>query len=321
LPVAGVPFVEHQLARLRSAGIDHVVLATSYRPEVFAAYAGTGSLPGLDIECVSESEPLGTGGGIRNVVGHLRAGPDDPVVVLNGDVLSDHDVGKQLAEHERVGAAVTLHLTMVDDARRYGCVPTSPDGQVTAFVEKSPDPSTDQVNAGCYVFRRSVIDGIPAGRPVSVERETFPALLAAGRRLQGYVERAYWLDIGTPESYIRANCDLALRTGPALVSAEADVAADAMVGGGSVVGSGVVVGSGAVIDGSVLLDGAHIGPGVRVIASAVGSAAVIGDGTVLEDAVVGDVARIGARNELRHGARVWPGVVLGDVAVRFSTDA
>ena len=215
----------------------HVILATSFRGDVFAAYAGQGAGGELDVDCVTEVEPLGTGGGIRNVVEQLRGGPDDPVVVLNGDVLSDHDISKQLAEHQRVDAAVTLHLTVVDDARAFGCVPTAPDGRVEAFVEKSPEPPTNQINAGCYVFRRSVIDAIPSGRPVSVERETFPGLLADGARLQGYVERSYWLDIGTPAAYVAANRDLALRTGPAMIAADARVVPDATITGGSVIGA------------------------------------------------------------------------------------
>jgi mannose-1-phosphate guanylyltransferase len=321
LPVAGVPFIEHQLTRLRAAGVDHVVLATSYRPDVFAGYAGKSGVPGLDVECVTEVEPRGTGGGIRNVVESLRSGPDDPVVVLNGDVLSDHDLGKQIAEHERVGAAVTLHLTVVDDARPYGCVPTAADGQVTSFVEKSPDPPTDQINAGCYVFRRAVIDAIPTGRAVSIERETFPAMLAEGQRLQAYVERAYWLDIGTPEAYIRANRDLVLREGESLIAPDTRIVPDVRITDGSVVGAGVTVAGGAVIEASVILDGASIGEGARIIASAIGRFARIGADTVVDNAVIGDNARIGARNELCNGIRIWPEEQIGDGAVRFSTDA
>ena len=320
LPVAGRPFIEHQLERLHVAGVGHVILATSFRPDVFAAYAGDHAPAGVDVECVTELEPLGTGGGIRNVASQLHAGPDEPVVVLNGDILSDHDLSKQLAEHQRVNAAVTLHLTVVDDARAFGCVPTSSDGRVEAFVEKSAEPVTNQINAGCYVFRRSVIDTIAEGRPVSVERETFPGLLAAGERLQGYVDRSYWLDIGTPAAYVTANRDLALRTGAALIAPDARVVPDATIVGGSVIGAGVTVSSGAVINGSVVLDGASIGEGARVLSSAVGRFSRIGADTVLDGAVVGDGVRIGARNELRAGVRVWPEVQLPDGGLRFSAD-
>lgn len=322
LPVAGTPFIGHQLERLKAAGVDHVVLATSFRPEVFESYLGDGSAFGLDVEHVTEAEPLGTAGGLRNVVDRLRGDADDPVVVLNGDVLSDHDIAAQLALHERVGAAVTLHLTIVDDPSAFGSVPTDADGRVTAFLEKTPDPVTNQINAGCYVFRRSVIDAIPAGRPVSVERETFPGLLASGERLQGYVESAYWLDLGSPSAYTQANCDVVTRSGQtALVMDGAEVADDVALTGGTTVGADATIDGGCVIDASVVLDGASIGLRASVSRSVIGRGAVIGDDCVLDRAVIGDEATIGDRNELLHGIRVWPGVEVPDASLRFSTDA
>ena len=124
LPTAGVPFLAHQLARAAESGITHVVLATSYRAEMFTEAFGTGADFGLSIDYVHESEPLGTGGGIRNAAGLLRGGPDDPIVVLNGDILSGHDLPAQVDLHRKKDAAVTLHLVPVDDPSRYGCVPT-----------------------------------------------------------------------------------------------------------------------------------------------------------------------------------------------------
>jgi mannose-1-phosphate guanylyltransferase len=331
LAVAGVPFLTHQLARLAAAGVDHVVLATSYKPSGFVDHFGDGAALGLAVDYVTEDVPLGTGGGIRNVAELLRAEADDPVVVLNGDVLSGHDLAAQLEAHRRAAAEVTLHLTVVDDPRAFGCVPTASDDRVTAFLEKTPDPVTNQINAGCYVFRRSVIDGIPAGRPVSVERETFPELLAAGARVQGYVEPAYWLDLGTPADYVRGSCDIVLGHvgstalpgpgGDCLVLDGAEVAAGAVMTGGTTVGAGASVAGDTTIDGSVVLDGATIGAGCRITASVVGRDARIGDGTVLDEAVVADGATIGAGNELRAGIRVWPGTVIPDGSVRFSTDA
>lgn len=337
LPVAGVPFLTHQLVRLAAAGIDHVVLSTSYRSEVFSAHFGDGSALGLRIDYVTEVEPLGTGGGIRNVADRLTGDRDAPVVVLNGDVLSGHDIASQLATHRDRRADVTLHLTEVEDPRAFGCVPCDPAGRVTAFLEKTPDPVTNRINAGCYVFTRKVIDRIPAGRPVSVERETFPGLLAEGAALVGYVESAYWLDLGTPDAYRRASLDLVTGrasspalTGPpgpalllsgAAVAGGADGADGATLGGGSVIGAGARVAPGAVVDESVLLDGVEVGAGARVLRSVLGRDASVGAGCLLDGAVLGDGVRVGAGNELRYGVRLWPGVTLGDVAVRFSTDA
>ncbi len=330
LPVAGVPFVLHQLARARAAGVTRVVLATSFRPEVFASL-GDGSEIGVELVHVHEAEPLGTGGGIRNAAAALRSRADDPVVILNGDVLSGHDLAGQLAEHRSTDAAVTLHLVQVDDARAFGSVPTDDTGRVLEFVEKSDDPPTNAINAGCYVFRRSVIDTIPTGRPVSVERETFPGLLEDGALIQAYVDSSYWLDLGTPEAYVRGSADLVrgIIESTALPGVPGEwldlegstVSGDATVSGGSVVGRGASVGARATIDGSVLQDGVQVASDAVVRRSAVGAGAVIGEGAVLDGVVVGEGATVGARCELLSGARVWAGAILADGSIRFSSDA
>ncbi|HWB66805.1 MAG TPA: nucleotidyltransferase family protein, partial [Mycobacteriales bacterium] len=170
LRLAGAPFLSHLLGRLPAAGVEHVVLATSYRAEVFEAYFGDGADLGLRIDYVTETEPMGTGGGIRNVAERLESKPDDPVLIFNGDVLSGHDLTGQLDLHASRAADVTLHLVEVEDPRAFGCVPVDDEQRVTAFIEKSDQPVTNRINAGCYVFARRVIDAIPAGRPVSVER-------------------------------------------------------------------------------------------------------------------------------------------------------
>ena len=330
LPAAGVPFLTHQLARARAAGVDHAILSTSFRAEVFEAYFGDGSALGLDLEYVTEPEPLGTGGGIRNVADRLRGGP---VLVFNGDVLTGLDLAALMATHRASGADVTLHLTRVPDPRAFGLVPTDAYGRVTAFLEKPSTPAqivTDQVNAGCYVFSPDVLQGIPAGRPVSVERETFPGLLAEGARLTGYVDTTYWLDVGTPAAFVTGCCDLVTGAapspavpgppGPALVLAGAEVAGDAALTGGTTVGAGARVGAGAHLDASVLFEDAVVGAGARLRRSVLGRGARVGAGTVLDGVVLGDGARVGAANELLAGVRVWPGVEIADRAVRFSSD-
>ncbi|WP_327359264.1 NDP-sugar synthase [Streptomyces sp. NBC_01304] len=333
VPAAGVPFLTHQLARARAAGIEHIVLATSYLAEVFEPHFGDGSSLGLHLEYVTEDEPLGTGGAIRNVAPLLRSDPSDPVLIFNGDILTGLDIPALVATHESSSADVSLHLTQVEDPRAYGLVPTDSTGRVTAFLEKPQTPEeivTDQINAGAYVFRRSVIDTIPTGRPVSVERETFPDLLASGAHLQGMVDSTYWLDLGTPQAFVRGSADLVLgrapspavpgRCGDRLVLPTARVAPDAKLTGGTVVGEGATVGAGARIEGSTILSGAVIEPGATITDSLVGADSVIGARTILAGAVIGDGARVGADNELRAGARVWCNAVLPDACVRFSSD-
>lgn len=330
LPVAGVPFLTHQIVKLRDAGVGHVVLATSYRPEVFSGHFGDGSRFGVELDYVVEDEPLGTGGAIGNCAGWLRSDPDQPVVVLNGDVLSGHDLAGQVARHVDRAADTTLHLVEVPDARAFGCVPCDDDDRVTAFLEKMPEPVTRWVNAGAYVFRRSLVDAIPRGRPVSVERETFPGLLAAGGRVWAWRETAYWLDLGSPETYLRASADLVLgvatssavppHDGQRLVDPDALVDPTAVVDGGSHVAARAQVAAAAVVRASVVMAGARVGEGAVVERSALGAGARVAAGAVLVDAVVGDGALVGAGNELRHGVRVWPGVAVPPGAVRFSSD-
>ena len=330
LPVAGVPFLAHQIAKLAASGVDRVLLATSYHAEDFEPVFGDGRAWGVRLEYVTETEMLGTAGALRNVAGLLESGPDEPVVALNGDILSGHDIAVQVKQHTEADADVSLHLVEVPDPRAFGCVPTDEHGRVTAFVEKSPDPVTHQVNAGCYVFRRRLLDAIPAGRPVSVERETFPGLLADGATVTGYLESAYWLDVGAPAALVRCSADLVrgIATSPAYTRPPgerclldgADVAPSAAVRGGSTVGAGARIGARAVVEGSVVFDDAVVAPGAVLRDSVVAARAVVGEHTVLEQAVVGEDAEIGADCEFRGGARVWAGARLSDGAVRFSTD-
>ncbi len=326
LPAAGVPVLTHLLSRIRAAGIRHVVLGTSYRAEVFTGHFGDGRALGLTLDYITEPEPLGTGGGIRNVADALSE-PD--VLVFNGDVLSGVDLAGVLGTHRAAAADVTLHLVRVPDPRAFGCVPTDADGRVQAFLEKLDDPPTDLVNAGCYVFRREVLYSIPAGRPVSVERETFPDLLAAGARVQSHPDGSYWRDLGTPAELVAASADLVRGIAPsdalpgspgeALVDPGARVHPTAVLTEGCAVGPGCVVGPGARLVGAMLLDGVAVGANALVQRSVVAAGGRIGDGAVLSDAVIGEGAVVGAGCELRDGVRIWPNVVLPDGGIRFSS--
>jgi mannose-1-phosphate guanylyltransferase len=334
LPTAGVPFLAHQLAKAAAAGVSRVVLATSYRAGMFRPVLGDGAAFGLELCYVHEDVPLGTGGAIRNAAAALCSPPGAPVIVLNGDILSGHDLAAQVDAHRKSGAAVTLHLVEVADPARFGCVPTGPDGRVTAFLEKTPNPVSNRINAGCYVFRREVIDAITPGTVVSVERETFPSLIAAGEAVMAYTDGGYWLDVGTPEAFVQGSCDLVLGRlespalrgvpgipGEALLAEGAVVQPGASVTGGSVVGAGSVIEAGAAVHGSVLLEGARVAAGGQVRGSVLGRQARLGPGVTAERAVLGDGASVAEGNELRAGIRIWPGVSLGPTSVRFSTDA
>jgi mannose-1-phosphate guanylyltransferase len=262
LTVAGIPVTEHQIAMAKAAGITEIVLATSYLSEVFIPYFGDGSKWGIKIKYAVEKEPLGTGGAIRNAAQLLDS--DQSVVILNGDVLSSHDLAEQILQHESHDADVTLHLTQVEDARAFGCVPTDSNGRVTAFLEKMENPVTNQINAGCYVFNPRVITAIPLDTVVSVERETFPQLVASGAKVFGYVENAYWLDIGTPRALLKASIDIVKRDSEFLAMPGAGIDATAVITGGSCIGSNSSVGAGAVIDGSIIEAGCVIGSNAKI---------------------------------------------------------
>ena len=258
LPVAGLPVTEHQILAAKKAGIHTLVLATSYLAEVFTPYFGDGTKWGMKILYAVEKKPLGTGGAIRNAAELL--GRDEPVVIFNGDVLSRHSIADQIKFHIENSADVTLHLIDVEDARAFGCVPTDDNGRVTAFLEKMDNPVTNSINAGCYVFNPHVIDQIPLGTVVSVERETFPALVAGGRPVFGYKEQSYWLDVGTPAALFKGSRDLI--DGEYQAMAGTTIAPDAIITGGTSIGAGCTIGAGVRIDDCIIGDDCTIGDGV-----------------------------------------------------------
>ena len=274
---------------------------------------GDGAAWGVRLRYAVETEPLGTGGGVRNAI-DLVGGL---VVVLNGDVLTDADLGAMLGFHTEREAAATIYLFPVPDPTPYGLVELGAAGRVLRFIEK-PDPAeirTNTINAGIYVIERALLARIPTGRGVSIEREFFPGLLADGVPCFGWVGDHYWLDIGSAAKYRQAQLDLmrgkvtarigpaatgghgiaagvdaaptAAIVGPAVIGAGTRLAQDCRVGPEAVLGEACVVGAGAVIEGALLWERVDVGAGA-----------------VLRDCIVGAGARIGA------GAVVGPGVVL-----------
>jgi NDP-sugar pyrophosphorylase family protein len=329
LPIANRPFLERQLAWLAAAGVDEVILSLGYRPDAFLERFPGGSVPGssLRLRLAVEPEPLGTGGAIRfaATAGNIA----ERFLVCNGDVLSTLDLSALLRFHDERGAQASIALTRVEDPSAFGVVPTGTDGRVVGFVEKPPPgrAPTDWINAGVYVFEASVLDAIPAGRPVSVERETFPGLLGADGKVFALQDPGYWLDIGTPEKYLQAHTDaLAGRLGPlpgtelapgvwaegpvdiddgARITAPVLMAAGCRLAAGAEV-SGSVLGPHCTVagkvTGSVMLEGAVVGVGASVDGSLVGPEAVVEEGaSVTGLSVVGRRARAGG--SLR-GARV-----------------
>ena len=275
LQVAGVPFTEHQIRKAAQAGISEIVLATSYKAELFEPYFGDGAKFGIKIKYAVEESALGTGGGIRNAAALLD--DCDQVVIFNGDVLSGHDLAAQIQSHINNRADVTLYLTKVEDAKAYGCVELLADNQVKSFLEKMENPVSNMINAGCYIFNRKVIDQIPANQVVSVERDTFPSFLSSGVKVYGYLDNSYWLDIGNPQALVKASADLITgvitsvatpkHSGDHLIAAGAQVSSSSIVNLGTVIESEVVVEGNCQISGSIIGKGAKIGANCKVINS------------------------------------------------------
>lgn len=275
LQVAGVPFTEHQIIKAAQAGISEIVLATSYKAELFEPYFGDGRKFGIKIKYAVEESALGTGGGIRNAAALLD--DCDQVVIFNGDVLSGHDLAAQIQSHINNRADVTLYLTKVEDARAYGCVELIADNQIKSFLEKMENPVSNMINAGCYIFNRKVIDQIPANQVVSVERDTFPSFLSSGVKVYGYLDNSYWLDIGNPQALVKASADLITgmitsvatpkHSGDHLIAVGAQVSSSSIVNLGTVIESEVVVEGNCQISGSIIGKGAKIGANCKVINS------------------------------------------------------
>lgn len=274
LPVGGRPMIERVLTWLGGHGIDEAVLSLGYRPAAFLeAYPG-GRAAGIALAYAVEDSPLDTAGAIRFAA--VEAGVDETFVVVNGDVLTDLDVSGLVDFHRRRGAEATIALTPVEDPSRFGVVPTDDEGRVTAFIEKPPpgQAPTNLINAGTYVLEPSVLDRIEAGRRVSIERETFPALAEAGR-LFALGSDAAWLDAGTPATLLRANLAYAGPDG-SVVAPDAKVHEGARVIR-SVVMEGAEIGPDALIEDSIVGAGAQVGPGARVT-----NLSVLGDGAIVE---------------------------------------
>jgi mannose-1-phosphate guanylyltransferase len=321
VPIMNVPFLARTMERLYQAGIRDVILPAGYMPQAIVDYFGDGSRLDMNITYVIEETPLGTAGALKNVEQHITG----RFFVLNGDVLTSLDLRAMLRHHDEKKGLGTLHLIPVEDPSAFGCVVHDAEGRVSAFVEKPPkgQEPTNEINAGTYLLEREVLDFIPAGRNVSIERETFPQLIAAGKQLYAFTTTDYWIDLGRPEHYLAAHRDvlsgampLALEPGisgrgggalkghpgvapPVHVDEDVVVDASAKVGPNVVLGRGCSIGANAVVRESVLWE--------RV---SVGSGAVLEEAIVASGATIGPKAQIGKGSVIGHDVSIDPGQVL-----------
>jgi len=284
LPVIDRPMLEHVVAGLGRHGVDEVVLSLGYKEDVFRAAYPDARCAGVTLRYAVEPEPLDTAGAIRFAAD--AAGIGETFIAVNGDVFTDLDVRAVWDRHHEVGAEATIALTPVEDPSRYGVVPTDDEGRVLGFVEKPPpgEAPSNWINAGTYVMEPSVLARIATDRKVSVEREIFPDIVADDA-LWAVSSDAYWVDAGTPATYLQVQLDLLDGRRGAAVDGVAD---------------GARVDAGAIVERSVVMSGAAIGPGAVVRNSMVGPGATVGADCCVEDSLVGPGATITAGAQLRQ---------------------
>jgi mannose-1-phosphate guanylyltransferase len=337
------PFIGYMFDWLRGHGVDDVIMSCGFLADGVKSVLGDGSSFGISLTYVEEPHPLGTGGALKYAESLLQK----RFFMLNGDVLTDIDLTKQLKQHESTGARATLALIGVDDPSAYGLVRTRADCSVTEFLEK---PGADQaldtnlVNAGAYILEREIlVDMAPVGTNISIERDIFPKLVDHG--LYGYEANGYWLDIGTPSRYLQATYDIlegkvntkvgarlnatGMRllpeggvagriAAPVVISDGCGIAPTASIGGRVVLGHGVQIGAGVTVEDSVLLDGVTVGARTHIRGAIIGPDVVIGERCTIDGhAMLGEGVHIGDDNVLTAGARVFPGVELPSGAIRF----
>jgi len=288
------PFLAYMIEWLAAHGVTEAVLACGFLPDALRAALGDGERAGVRLTYVTEPERRGTAGAIRFAAEALGDRLAERFLALNGDVLADLDLGSLVRFHERGGGPATIALHPVPDSSAYGLVRRGADGEVLEFAEKTGEPVPGEINAGAYVLERPVLDLIPPGREVSIEREVFPRLVGGG--LRALPLAGYWMDIGTPERYLQATWDIlegrvrtrVRPTAPGLlVGPGAEVDRAATLGPRAVVGPGCRVEAGAAVRGSVLLDGCRVGSGAVVEGSILAPEAVVAPGARVVDRVVG----------------------------------
>jgi mannose-1-phosphate guanylyltransferase len=318
VPIMNVPFLARTLERLYEVGIRDVILPAGYMPQAITEYFGDGSRLGMKITYVIEDEPLGTAGAIKNVQQHITG----PFFVLNGDVLTSLDLQAMIDYHKQKAGLGALHLIKVEDPSALGCVVHDESGRISQFVEKPPKGTepTNEVNAGTYLLDPQVLSMIPPGRNVSIERETFPKILAESHALYAYTTNDYWIDLGRPEHYLSAHRDILSGTMPLQLEPGINGPGKATASTNNVIAP-VFIGDGVQIDPSakvgpnvVLGDGCNIGAGVRIIDSVLWDNVSVERGATIDEAIIASGARIGA------GAKVSRGSVLGhDVDIEPET--
>jgi mannose-1-phosphate guanylyltransferase len=346
LPLINKPFMEYFITRLKSFGVNEIILSTGYLPDFFNSYFGDGSKFGVKLICVTESAPLGTCGAVKNAEKYLG---NEAFMVFNGDVLTTLNLKNMISFHKSKKADITISLSPVEDPTAYGLVPVDKDSRVKEFLEKPSmeEISTNLINAGTYIIEPHIMGHVPAGENYSFERGLFPKILKLGYRIFGFATNDYWLDVGTPEKYMSAHMDILDRkvpfdfpykkvysniyigdgteytkdnliTGPVVVGENTKIGTDAKLLPLTVVGSNCVISSGTSISESLIFDGCIIGKNCIIRNSIVGKNVKISDNVKIErGSIIGDNSTIEENNLLKNGIRINSNSLISDGQISF----
>lgn len=345
LPLVNQPFIEHMLENLRDQGINEAILAVQYLADRFREHLGDGSRLGLKVHIVEEPEPRGTAGAVKNVE-HLL---DGPTFVFNGDVMSDLDLQDMLAFHREHSSKLTIALTPVEDPSAFGLVETTADGHIRRFIEKprQDEITTNMINAGTYIIEPEIFRYVPPAQYYMFERGLFPVILQTGDPMYGYPSRAYWTDVGKPQTYLEVHHDILIGKvrytfrgqqiadrvwvedgvtidetaqimGPVVIGAGVRIERQARIIGPTVIGARCVIGAEATIEGAVLWEHNVIEEGAMLRSCVIGNGNRVGaKAHIVDGSIISDGCTIGPENRLERGIRLWPETMLKEHAVSF----
>jgi mannose-1-phosphate guanylyltransferase len=325
VPILNRPLLEHLLIYLKEHGVTDVILAVGYLPDPIQSCLGDGSQLGVRLTYLVEESPLGTAGAVKNAESYL----DEPFIVFNGDIITEIDLTAMMKRHKEVKPKVSIALTPVDNPTIYGVVEANSQGIVQRFIEKPSwdKVTTNMINAGIYILEPEVLAHVSPSTPSMFENYLFPRLLEMGEPILGYPSDAYWIDIGTPEKYLKANHDLLLQQAgrhiqaekksqlhstvrieePVMIADGCTVAEGAMLTGPSVLGSHCEIGEGAVVQGAILWPNSRVGDKAILQNCVVCSNTYVGPGSQVPDnCVLGDGVIVASESLLDKGTRLWP---------------
>jgi mannose-1-phosphate guanylyltransferase/phosphomannomutase len=335
LPVVNKPIMEHVLLLLKRHGFTETVVTVQFLASLVRNYFGDGEDVGMSLQYATEEMPLGTAGSVKNAEDELRA---DPFLVISGDALTDIDLSALVQYHKENSALVTVALTRVPNPLEFGIIIVDEDGRIQRFLEKPTwgQVFSDTVNTGIYVMEPEVLAEVPAGVSVDWSGDVFPQLLKSGAPLYGWIADGYWEDVGSHESYLKAQADVlsgrveaeidgfevspgvwvsegaevdpeALLSGPLCIGDYAKIEAGAQLREFTVVGSNVVVKEGAFLHRAVVHNNVYVGQGTTLRGCVIGkNTDVMGSARIEEGAVIGDECVIEPEAYVSAGVKVYP---------------